>query len=226
MQIEAELKMASTKGLGTSNMHLFNAKGQIAKYDNAEAILDEFCVVRLDGYVRRRADLVERLKDEADVLRNRVRFVELVVDGTLKLQRSEDEGEEDDDDEDEGDDDVDSDKRLEADMERLGLERMSLSSQAQGQEHGQAMTKLDDSAGAGDDSNAQDGDAHDKKKKNPKSFKYLLSMPMASMTRKRKAALDAQLAAKLAELARAEASRPTDLWLSDLDALEKAFGKP
>lgn len=84
-RLEAELKMCTTKSLSTSNMHLFNAKGQIRKYETTSDILNDFFEARLDGYIRRREHTIQRLAHEAEVLRNRVLFVEAVLDGRLRL---------------------------------------------------------------------------------------------------------------------------------------------
>ncbi|GAX84761.1 hypothetical protein CEUSTIGMA_g12183.t1 [Chlamydomonas eustigma] len=84
-RLEAELRMVGTRGLGTGNMHLFNARSQIQRFESAEQILEAFCEVRLEGYVRRRQIQIARAIEEACTLKNRVRFVELVVDGSLNL---------------------------------------------------------------------------------------------------------------------------------------------
>ena len=55
------------------------------------------------------------------------------------------------------------------------------------------------------------------------SYRYLLSMQMASLTADRKAALEAQVRAKRAEIAELEAATPAQLWERDLDALEAAL---
>ena len=41
------------------NMVLFDAEGNIKRYESAEAILTEFFTLRLDFYVRRRAALIK-----------------------------------------------------------------------------------------------------------------------------------------------------------------------
>lgn len=161
--LEAALKMSSAKGLGMGNMHLFSATGQIQRFETPWDILRAYAPVRLDGYVRRRAHLLQRLRAESSVLFNRVRFIELVVDETIVLSRK-------------------TDEEIEAMLEEHGLER---------------------------------GDTKD-----TKTYDYLLDMPMSSMTQERKAQLDAQLSAKLAEIARIDGTTAEQMWLDDLDALE------
>ena len=54
----------------------------------------------------------------------------------------------------------------------------------------------------------------------PDSYSYLLSMPMSSITHKRKVILDAQLQTKLEELATVQNTSEVDMWKQDLDKLE------
>ena len=69
--------------ISTSNMHLFNAEGQIVKYPNPEDIMEEFFSIRLDFYVKRKAQLVEKLQSQQLMLSNKARFVEEVCNGSL-----------------------------------------------------------------------------------------------------------------------------------------------
>jgi DNA topoisomerase II len=59
--------------LSTSNMHLFNAEGQITKYDSPLDVLQEYYPYRLDLYEKRRAALLERMDREWRRLDNKVR---------------------------------------------------------------------------------------------------------------------------------------------------------
>ena len=47
-----------TTSCTTSNMHLFNAQGQIVKYDNPEQIMREFYELRLEHYAKRKDYMV------------------------------------------------------------------------------------------------------------------------------------------------------------------------
>jgi DNA topoisomerase-2 len=89
--LETALKMSTTKGLSTGNMHLFGPNGQIQRFETPWDILRAYAPVRLDGYVRRREHLLKRLRAESTVLFNRVRFIELVIDDTIVLSRKTDE---------------------------------------------------------------------------------------------------------------------------------------
>lgn len=190
-RFENELKMVTTKNLSTTNMHLFDAESRIKKYGTPRDIVDAFCERRLEGYAKRKETILKRLRAEAAILKNKVLFLELVCDGRLVLHGKKG--------------DETNDAELEAEMESLGLERL---------------------VGATDDKDrvaiarSEDDDDEDEEKVQAKgSFKYLLGMPIASLTHRRKEALDAQLKTKNAEIVSTEEKTPEAIWKDELDAL-------
>jgi DNA topoisomerase-2 len=58
-----------------TNMHAFNSKGVIKKYDSPNAILREFVGVRLELYAKRREFMLKTLKDKLPYHENVVRFI-------------------------------------------------------------------------------------------------------------------------------------------------------
>ena len=158
-RLEAELKLVSPKFLGTTNMHAFNARGQIQRYDGTAHVVKDFALARLAGYAARKRHLLARLDAEAHVLLQKVRFVGLVACGELLLQR------------------CSTGPELDAELEARGLARI-------------------------------DG-----------SFRALTDMPLSALTVDRKRALEAELAARQAELAELGPKTPAQLWRADLLAL-------
>lgn len=71
------LKMHSY--IHTSNMMMFNTKEQIKKYESPENILDEFCKVRFEYYIKRKKHLIDSLEKELRVLGNKERFIREIV---------------------------------------------------------------------------------------------------------------------------------------------------
>ena len=189
-RFETELKMVTTKNLSTTNMHLFDAESRIKKYATPLDIVDAFCERRLEGYVKRKEVVLKRLRAEAALLGNKVLFLEAVCDGRLVLHGKRE------------------DAALEAEMESLGLERLV----------SDEMTNVKRREGDDDEGEA-DADADAGVQKAIGSYKYLLGMPMSSLTHRRKEALDAQLRSKNAEIASAEEKTPEAVWGSDLDSL-------
>lgn len=84
-KFEEAFKLVSSKGLGTSNMVLFNADHQIRKYDTVEDILRAFYAVRLETYQKRKAHLLAKLAAELAILQAKVAFIQAVVDGRLAI---------------------------------------------------------------------------------------------------------------------------------------------
>ncbi|KAF8398402.1 hypothetical protein HHK36_017329 [Tetracentron sinense] len=76
-------KFKLTTTISTSNMHLFDPKGVIKKYDNPEQILEEFFHLRLEFYEKRKKVLLDNLELELLKLDNKVRFILGVVKGEI-----------------------------------------------------------------------------------------------------------------------------------------------
>uniref|UniRef100_A0A7N0TUR6 DNA topoisomerase 2 n=1 Tax=Kalanchoe fedtschenkoi TaxID=63787 RepID=A0A7N0TUR6_KALFE len=76
-------KFKLTTTISTSNMHLFDAKGVIKKYDNPEQILEDFYHLRLEFYENRKRVMLGNLESELLKLDNRVRFILNVVEGKI-----------------------------------------------------------------------------------------------------------------------------------------------
>jgi DNA topoisomerase II len=77
-----KLKLTST--LSSRNMYLFNEQGAIIKYDTAEGIIQQYYPVRLSLYEARKKNQLQNLKDKIGALDRKRRFIELVLDGTIK----------------------------------------------------------------------------------------------------------------------------------------------
>lgn len=86
-QLEAFLKLASTKNLGTGNMFLFNARGQITKYAGPGDVVREFVDVRMGVYARRKEHQLAQLARDAQLARERVRFLDAVISGEVQVAR-------------------------------------------------------------------------------------------------------------------------------------------
>lgn len=79
-----EFKLAGT--LTTTNFILFNSRGHIHHYRDAEEIMDEFVEFRLPFYQQRRESLLNQLQKRRVMLQNKSRFVQSVIDGILTLR--------------------------------------------------------------------------------------------------------------------------------------------
>lgn len=82
---EAVLVKSLSDKVKTTNMHAFNSKGVITKYDSPNAILKEFADVRLALYETRRQHQLKALHDEMPYHVNVVKFIEDQVKDTPTL---------------------------------------------------------------------------------------------------------------------------------------------
>ena len=67
-------KILTTK-IKLTNMHAFNSRGIIKKYETPNSILSEFVGVRLGLYIKRRQYLLEQMKSKLPYHENVVRFI-------------------------------------------------------------------------------------------------------------------------------------------------------
>jgi DNA topoisomerase-2 len=72
---EKALVKSLTEKVKTTNMHAFNHRGQITKYDSPNEILKEFAEVRLRLYEERRQHQMKALRDELPYHENVMRFI-------------------------------------------------------------------------------------------------------------------------------------------------------
>lgn len=81
--LEKALKLTSSHAL--SNMHAFDSRGKITKYETPEGIVDAFFPIRFGLY----EDRISVIRSEAEykslLLENKSRFIENVVSGEIKL---------------------------------------------------------------------------------------------------------------------------------------------
>lgn len=85
---EKTLKLTTT--LYTSNMVLFNEKMQLKKY-TVEEILNDFCALRYEYYVKRKSYIIASLQKEMKIVSNRVKFIKNIMDGSLEIMNVEEE---------------------------------------------------------------------------------------------------------------------------------------
>ena len=73
------------KYIRSTNMVMFNYKGQLKKFDIVDEIINEYCIVRFDFYTKRKNYLLNNLKHDIKYLGNKKRFLENIRDGNIKL---------------------------------------------------------------------------------------------------------------------------------------------
>ena len=84
-KFENIFNLVSSKGLTTSNMYAFNIDRQITKYNSPNDIIDDFYVVRLNYYQKRKEKILVGLQKDMDLYNNKVRFIKSVVNEEIKV---------------------------------------------------------------------------------------------------------------------------------------------
>jgi DNA topoisomerase-2 len=82
-KLENEFKLVSTRGLGITNMYLFNENGQITKYKSVGEIIRAFYGVRMQYYQKRKDYLLNELDEKKVVLQAKIVFINEISEGTL-----------------------------------------------------------------------------------------------------------------------------------------------
>ena len=83
--IYKQFKLISS--ISTTNMHLFDAEDKLKKYSSIVEIIDDYFVKRLGMYVTRKQYLIDCLEKELLLLKNKVRYIQENLDGTIDLRR-------------------------------------------------------------------------------------------------------------------------------------------
>ena len=83
--LEKELKL--TTNMSTKNMHLFDANNNIKKYHNVGDIIKDFAKVRLEYYDKRKEYMLKTMKNETNILSEKIRFIKMVCDDKITVFR-------------------------------------------------------------------------------------------------------------------------------------------
>ena len=75
VKVKGDITKLLTEKIKLTNMHAFNSKGVIKKYETPNDILKEYVSVRLDLYEKRLAFMLKTLKDKLPYHENVVRFI-------------------------------------------------------------------------------------------------------------------------------------------------------
>lgn len=89
-ELENILKLTDSKHTNYSNMHLYNNKGIICKYDSNEEILKEFYLLRLVYYSKRKEYMLKVMQREIDIYISKIRFIEEFISGEINILHKED----------------------------------------------------------------------------------------------------------------------------------------
>jgi DNA topoisomerase-2 len=80
-------KLSLETYLPITNMHLFDSECKIKKYVDQYDIIDDFMKIRLEYYKRRKEYLLDEFRKDIAIIQNRMKFLKLVIDGTLVINK-------------------------------------------------------------------------------------------------------------------------------------------
>ncbi|KAH0726097.1 hypothetical protein KY284_001962 [Solanum tuberosum] len=185
-------KFKLTTTISTSNMHLFDSKGKIKKYDAPEEILEEFYHVRLEYYEKRKKTLLEILELELLRIENKVRFILGVVKGEIIVNN-----------------------RKRADL-LLELKNKGFTPFPKKKPVEAVVADSTDDA-----EDSEESPEESNKGVRASDYDYLLSMAIGTLTLEKVQELCADRDKLNAEVEDMRNATPKDLWMKDLDVLDK-----
>ena len=71
----------------TGNMHLFNEREQLKKYDTVYEIIEEYYSNRLEHYNKRKVYIIDKLEKELVVLSNKAKYIKDTLDDKIDLRK-------------------------------------------------------------------------------------------------------------------------------------------
>jgi len=158
--VEKLLKLSTS--ISTTNIHMFDSQRKLHKYKTIEEIIDDYYVVRLDVYGKRKAFQIDILEKKLVKLSNKARYIQETLDDVIDLRR----------------------KKAQVVTELLTERKFDLI----------------------------DGD-----------YKYLIKMPMDSVTEENVASIMKDRDNAVKELERLRKTSLEKMWLSELSTLEKDY---
>jgi DNA topoisomerase-2 len=205
-------KLQSSKNLSINNIHLFNKDAAIQKYESAVEIIKEWSETRILKYFERKNYQIKNLEKEANVLSNKMRFILDVIAGNIKIMNK---------------------KLKEITVRLIELNYPPINTESDKP----VVAGAAGAAGAvgeaadADEADADEADADEAGAGagagtgaiNYKHYNYLLKMPISQLTYDRKVILEREYNALDEKLRNLKNTNIEDLWLNDLNELEKEW---
>ncbi|EPY27308.1 DNA topoisomerase II [Strigomonas culicis] len=206
-----EQRLQLTQYVHATNIIAFNREGQIVKYLDAESLLKDFYLLRLEFYQKRKDYLLGELRRTTSRLENMARFVREVVEGQLVVTRR-------------------KKRELLEELQRRGytpfppvsrkkMTATTIKAEEQSDADGDAAEAAADPLLAGG-AGAEEPEAPEVARA-ARDYEYLLGMKLWSLTAEMIARLEAQLQRALSDTAAMEKRTPKELWTEDLEALRR-----
>ena len=85
--LEEKLKLTNTKGLSLTNIHLFNSKGSVQRFDAINDIIDEFYTERYDLYEKRKEYQLKNYNEKLELVLVKIRFIQDIMDDNIIIYK-------------------------------------------------------------------------------------------------------------------------------------------
>eukprot|EP00392_Amoebophrya_sp_AT5.2_P010870 g10937.t1 len=185
--------------VATTNMMLFDSSNRIKRYETAGDILNEFAIVRLEYYDKRKKFQIDKLGREKVILDAKVRFILAILANRLEIRNK-------------------KKKDLVQELLANNYQRMSEI------QKGNLGTLPNEEREGGNKDDKEDGaDAEEDDAGGPKAddFNYLLGMPLWNLTQEKVEELKRQLSEKTDELNAVLGTSREEMWDRDLIQLRE-----
>lgn len=198
--LDKKFKISTTKS--TSNMVLFDSDGQLKRYSSSIEILEEFFPVRLEYYDKRKSYLVAKLDSEFKKLSNQARFILEVNTNLVKVHNI-------------------PTKDICRQLEQRGYEFFSKNKFEE--KFRNQNTVIGENDPEDDDDLDLSLSSHEKELEH--NYRYLLDMPLRSLTYEKAKKLNKERDEKKKELDILASTTISDLWRRDLDVVEREWNR-
>jgi DNA topoisomerase II len=89
-KFEQKFGLRDTRNTSTTNMNLYNSAGRITKYCTTQEIMNEFYIIRLAYYGKRKEYMLNLYKNDLNIYEAKIKFIEEFIVGTMKLINEDD----------------------------------------------------------------------------------------------------------------------------------------
>jgi DNA topoisomerase-2 len=179
-------------------MVLFTEEGTLKKFASPEEIIDNFCRIRYNFYVKRKAKQVKDLELEIKMLGNKKRFLQEVRDGVIKL------------------------------FDEIKGKRQSRKTADIVEELEERGYDKDNENDKNTDEEEKENEEETEKKTTKSSshgYEYLLRLQISSITAEKINKLQNDIANRESQYEELVATTEKDLWIRDLDEFSAAYTK-
>ena len=183
-------------------MYLHGKDGHIKKYNTIDEIINDYYIFRLELYVLRKTYILKMLKNELDILHWKIKFLEYVITGKLKVFENKKARTKND---------------IVKDLEKLSFPKLALKIKDDADK-----SQNDEEADAEEDADNAD---EEKIVKDDGSYNYILNMPFLSITEDELDKLKEEHKKKSNEYSIYENTKIEQMWYNELDEFESAYEK-